>query len=91
MLESVAPQEVKNNIEGYVVYVKDRYHVGYKSKDKIIVVEVEFGGIVAIYADSLECNTLDNKKINISEEEKRIFLKRIAEAIQFMGCKADIC
>jgi hypothetical protein len=91
MLELISPQEVKNKTEDYVVYVEDRYHVKYESKDKIISVEVDFGQVVSIYSDSLECNTLDNKNINVSEEEKRNILKKITEALQFMGCKTNIC
>jgi hypothetical protein len=91
MLELISPQEVKNKTEDYVVYVEDRYHVKYESKDKIISVEVDFGQVVSIYSDSLECNTLDNKNINVSEEEKRNLLKKITESLQFMGCKTNIC
>jgi lipopolysaccharide assembly outer membrane protein LptD (OstA) len=91
MLELISPQEVKNKTEDYVVYVEDRYHVKYESKDKIISVEVDFGQVVSIYSDSLECNTLDNKNINVSEEEKRNILKKITESLQFMGCKTNIC
>jgi hypothetical protein len=47
--------------------------------------------VVSIYSDSLECNTLDNKNINVSEEEKRNLLKKITESLQFMGCKTNIC
>lgn len=91
MLELISPQEVKNKTEDYVVYVEDRYHVKYESKDKIISVEVDFGQVVSIYSDSIECNTLDNKNINVSEEEKRNILKKITESLQFMGCKTNIC
>jgi hypothetical protein len=91
MLELISPQEVKNKTEDYVVYVEDRYHVKYESKDKIISVEVDFGQVVSIYSDSIECNTLDNKNINVSEEEKRNLLKKITESLQFMGCKTNIC
>jgi hypothetical protein len=91
MVEHVSPQEVKNNAEDYVVYVEDRYHMKYESKYEIGSVEVDFGKIVGIYADSLVCTTVDNKRIDISEEKKGIFLEKISEAIQFMGSKVEIC
>jgi hypothetical protein len=91
MLVKLAPQKVIENAMGYIVQVEDRYHVEYLEHDKHAIIEVDFGPVVGIYPDTLTNWITSSGLFEITEDEKKLILSRVSEALRFMGCQTELC
>lgn len=90
MLIKEKSQKVRNDHLGYVVQVHDRFHVDYVENAREARVTVDFGNPVVIYVVSLHSWVKDGVSEMMTEEEKKLVLFRIEEALQFMGSATEI-
>jgi hypothetical protein len=86
MFTKLAPQKAVHST-GYIVQVLDRFHVEYIDKHKRAKIEVDFAPVIGIYK-SLLSEWEDGTPL--SEPEKLEIVKKVSEALQFMGSKTEI-
>ena len=90
MLRKLMPQKVGNSELGYIVQSAGRECVEYVEPDRLIRVEVDRGISTGIYSNTVKFWETKAGKMLMTEGEINQVLKRVDEALVFMGCKTEI-
>ena len=89
MFTKLSPQKVRD-ASGYVVQVGDRHSVEYLENARKAVVEVEFGGIVSVYGDTLSDWHLSGGQAPMTAAERTEILSRISAGLTAMGSRVEV-
>jgi hypothetical protein len=75
---------------GYIVQSADRYHVEYVESTRSALVEVEDGGVTAIYGNSLTHWKSKGGSIEMSIDDREMVLSRITLGLRAMGSACEL-
>lgn len=89
MFTKLSPQKVRDSL-GYIVQVGDRHSVEYIEDARKATVEVDFGGSVSVYGDTLSDWLIAGGRERMEQAERAEILHRIAAGLAAMGSKVEL-
>lgn len=90
MFTRVAPQRA-GHTDGSIVQVGGRYSIHYLTSDTVAELEADFGETTGIYPDTLTASRRDGTAIVLTNEMRSEFLSRIAEGLDCLGVRFEMC
>ena len=89
MFTKLSPQKVRCS-DGYIVQVRDRHSVEYVEDGRSAVVEVEFGGVISVYAHTLSDWHVAGGQAPMAPSERADILGRISAGLTEMGSRVEV-
>lgn len=86
MFKQLGPNSVQSD-EGYTVSIIKRFELEYNAEGKRLIVEIEPGESLAIYASSIEWWGTEGGKEYVSKKKKALIIKNICQALDFLKIK----